>query len=143
MGRTLLRLYKPALVKFISTHSPRVGRTKFRRCPRLLFYAFQLTRPVRGEPTARRDLSSPVGISTHSPRVGRTSLSEFRSGTWCNFNSLAPCGANPTSRAWGTVGFVFQLTRPVWGEPIKFPYFARYIVISSHSPRVGRTLLPV
>ena len=101
----------------ISTHSPRVGRTNI--CNFILLYLqkFQLTRPVWGEPPKRRLRKSRARISTHSPRVGRTridgneALKLFisthsprvgRTRLWrrdCldknNFNSLAPCGANP------------------------------------------------
>ena len=101
----------------ISTHSPRVGRTvevqhtTGQRC------RFQLTRPVWGEPL----FSCPVGyladISTHSPRVGRTEKTSCNCERNGNFNSLAPCGANPQIRRSKLIGREFQLTRPVWGEP--------------------------
>ena len=101
---------------------------------------FQLTRPVWGEPSNLCLLYCIYHISTHSPRVGRTS--DSRSSTFhvkyfnslapcganpgirwyafasCYFNSLAPCGANPTTGARDTTMSQFQLTRPVWGEPI-------------------------
>ena len=126
-------------------------------------------------------------ISTHSPRVGRTDrfpvhrsgMPDFNSLAPCganlqaamlrlnmtDFNSLAPCGANHrhltviltfapfqlTRPVWGeplislgrrTSRTTFQLTRPVWGEPplpIQSPRCSR---ISTHSPRVGRTVMP-
>src|SRR5699024_198374 len=56
-------------------------------------------------------------ISTHSPRVGRTMDMETVVGTFTDFNSLAPCGAN-------LVGVV----------PLM-----KLSTISTHSPRVGRT----
>ena len=56
----------------ISTHSPRAGRTPFIFVIRPKTSAFQLTRPVRGEPLGE--------------------LAAFK--TEKNFNSLAPCGAN-------------------------------------------------
>ena len=123
----------------ISTHSPRAGRTPLRlrrpqrvwdfnslapcganraSCPRWRRRSkFQLTRPVRGEPSGifvspyslkisthspragRTYLGCLFGvhtfISTHSPRAGRTIIPLSRSFVNSNFNSLAPCGANP------------------------------------------------
>ena len=58
--------------------------------------AFQLTRPVWGEPSLR----------------GAAAVVDF------HFNSLAPCGANPENN--GTLDYTND--------------------ISTHSPRVGRTL---
>ena len=101
----------------ISTHSPRVGRTVI--------------------PLPTKSLS--VIISTHSPRVGRTfRIPEFDFFGW-HFNSLAPCGANRDIRIQCNVCNAFQLTRPVWGEPIKPSQNSRNLAISTHSPRVGRT----
>ena len=78
---------------------------------------FQLTRPVWGEPRLQIRLAHTFYISTHSPRVGRTQSPALTKHTHPNFNSLAPCGANP------------------------LPYFIGYLPysISTHSPRVGRT----
>ena len=126
----------------ISTHSPRVGRTFD------YYYGF-----------------SACVISTHSPRVGRTlyymiSLllnRNFNSLAPCganhdgyahlmeieHFNSLAPCGANLSNGAAPTSSLLFQLTRPVWGEPRLQAIRATRCRISTHSPRVGRTLLPL
>ena len=102
-------------------------------------FPFQLTRPVRGEPIKKIVDKRDPYISTHSPRAGRTAFAGLiiqipeisthspRAGrtkaqrmSWTsnvNFNSLAPCGANPcTSRA-----------------------RLRLSTISTHSPRAGRT----
>ena len=38
---------------------------------------------------------------------------------------------------------IFQLTRPVWGEPARGGTRYREIIISTHSPRVGRTSLKI
>ena len=124
----------------ISTHSPRVGRTSaikgiyygapnfnslapcganlLRGVTDLWNYAFQLTRPVWGEPLIRQRLQSRFPISTHSPRVGRTKF--FRKHCYAvhHFNSLAPCGANRPHCTPRRDRLSFQLTRPVWGEPI-------------------------
>ena len=100
----------------ISTHSPRVGRTLYWQ---------------RSEQSAQ--------ISTHSPRVGRTDLQIVSSEKGTYFNSLAPCGANRITPKAKKQTPEFQLTRPVWGEPLDYglDMFAHYI--STHSPRVGRT----
>ena len=102
----------------ISTHSPRVGRTE-----RLIGLfgstsAFQLTRPVWGEPFDRWNMDFTIDISTHSPRVGRTKSCQASLRVFADFNSLAPCGANRSSRSLSLTANRFQLTRPVWGEPV-------------------------
>ena len=124
----------------ISTHSPRVGRTRE-------FWTIEIVR----------------GISTHSPRVGRTGRQLRRRERPQDFNSLAPCGANQckifylmkcfqfqlTRPVWGEpiepspsfTCFGFQLTRPVWGEPSLHRHLGSKDPISTHSPRVGRTPL--
>ena len=126
-------------VQSISTHSPRVGRTVIRvnphaevinfnslapcganrspYCPFYCYAPFQLTRPVWGEPVRRHISGAFAHISTHSPRVGRTNLPALKVVLCSDFNSLAPCGANPSSTCWNLARKAFQLTRPVWGEP--------------------------
>ena len=81
--------------------------------------AFQLTRPVWGEPTMPLKVNGVLIISTHSPRVGRTSLCPVLYVRSLDFNSLAPCGANRVVSVGRCSGHPFQLTRPVWGEPLK------------------------
>ena len=169
---------------FISTHSPRVGRTSPVRMFLTAVLSFQLTRPVWGEPVHRGfatayqtfQLTRPVWgeprrilarssgrqISTHSPRVGRTRNYMEAAIKCINFNSLAPCGANQppaalmrgskkfqlTRPVWGEPKLAhnivlqgkFQLTRPVWGEPSVLIVHYGHLFISTHSPRVGRTL---
>ena len=100
-------------------------------------------------------------ISTHSPRVGRTGSAEIVSSSVGDFNSLAPCGANHSTTDAKPFGYhfnslapcganhtndetmfsrgIFQLTRPVWGEPFWNSCSRRTLFISTHSPRVGRT----
>ena len=101
---------------YISTHSPRVGRT--------LQKVAQVGFAV---------------ISTHSPRVGRTFLIFVLLGAPLNFNSLAPCGANLHRYSLPLYNAQFQLTRPVWGEPRSEIRYSTSAEISTHSPRVGRT----
>ena len=123
---------------------------------------FQLTRPVWGEPGVCCVRTNHTYISTHSPRVGRTKGSASPRKARTNFNSLAPCGANPflsfycifflyfnslapcgANRGYCgklTDSKTFQLTRPVWGEPGAEIVATSLQPISTHSPRVGRTL---
>ena len=145
----------------ISTHSPRVGRTVGERLHTdcdynfnslapcganlwdvfifILIFEFQLTRPVWGEPADAMARVAKRCISTHSPRVGRTALI-IRRRRRCHFNSLAPCGANRAAGGHACAYRQFQLTRPVWGEPLINIFGTIATTISTHSPRVGRTL---
>ena len=101
--------------------------------------AFQLTRPVWGEPTSSAISDMLSVISTHSPRVGRTAASAVDKDARGNFNSLAPCGANRNKTSVPDLAERFQLTRPVWGEPSVKNSGIVPLKISTHSPRVGRT----
>ena len=125
----------------ISTHSPRVGRTDSNDNWRPDKKAFQLTRPVWGEPRMLPMNGAKWRISTHSPRVGRTHTAQPSGIVRGHFNSLAPCGANPHFGVVSSFMPIFQLTRPVWGEPAAARLVVFCLVISTHSPRVGRTRL--
>ena len=57
------------------------------------------------------------------------------------FNSLAAGGANPRLTFDVQMELVFQLTRPVWGEPSLPTATDPNNGISTHSPRVGRTII--
>ena len=125
-------------------------------------HKFQLTRPAGGEPKFRNFVLRLIGVSTHSPRGGRTlaldgaglrrhvSTHSPRGGrtrrylyycrTVCSFNSLAPRGANPCLLAMLLYLISFQLTRPAGGEPGSRERVVNYLVVSTHSPRGGRTL---
>ena len=119
-----------------------------------------------GEPTLLRNKIRLQNISTHSPRVGRTNALSLTFASYINFNSLAPCGANLSrgvSEHRVRVNFnslapcganhatpemsedaeEFQLTRPVWGEPGRGSCKFGYLHISTHSPRVGRTIVSI
>ena len=80
-------------------------------------------------------------ISTHSPRAGRTGYDYNDVLKRGNFNSLAPCGANPYQYEITRAGKGFQLTRPVRGEPQLSQSSVCVEFISTHSPRAGRTSL--
>ena len=124
----------------ISTHSPHAGRTSttlsivrsivdfnslapcganrsfmnFVKCSGI----FQLTRPMRGEPFRLCLLVFFCPISTHSPHAGRTTTSSKMTVKQIHFNSLAPCGANLIITQFLITRMIFQLTRPVRGEPL-------------------------
>ena len=160
-GRTTPRISPREFIK-ISTHSPRAGRTlpvNIRTLPRknfnslapcganrlrgmriIAFAPFQLTRPVRGEPGCIIMRSGITRISTHSPRAGRTKPLFALFKELVHFNSLAPCGANQSSMTTSPRRSLFQLTRPVRGEPDLLNYALQVGRISTHSPRAGRTL---
>ena len=161
MGRTAI--YEPHEIYYrISTHSPRVGRTG-RNCvlrtpcihfnslapcganrPRKLLYSkfpkFQLTRPVWGEPCEYLHCIVCTNISTHSPRVGRTFSGVQFTCPVFNFNSLAPCGANRPSACVSKWAFHFNSLAPCGANPLSMSSKKTRTTISTHSPRVGRTL---
>ncbi len=169
---------------FISTHSPRVGRTISSSFNSPASFDFNSLAPCGANQGYTEDLFWAALISTHSPRVGRTIMARryintptnfnslapcganryplCRQNTFRDFNSLAPCGANPACRTLFASSAIFQLTRPVWGEPLSstsgicnmsafqltrpvwgepsYQMLSRLgKVISTHSPRVGRT----
>ena len=131
--------YMPGYVRSISTHSPRAGRTKLtvNRClggfdfnslapcganpssrdHPLLASAFQLTRPVRGEPPIRTRSARRFGISTHSPRAGRTPRYHCYQQTHRISTHSPRAGRTLIALCLSTMSFRFQLTRPVRGEP--------------------------
>ena len=104
-----------------------------------LLSQFQLTRPVWGEPSIKCTSTRHFMISTHSPRVGRTAVYNDAARQSTHFNSLAPCGANHDCKTHLPSRTTFQLTRPVWGEPLRNIDRNTLSTISTHSPRVGRT----
>ena len=123
----------------ISTHSPRVGRTFCFCVSQALYHHFNSLAPCGANLIPCGKCVSCRLISTHSPRVGRTLSDLHAYRDYYNFNSLAPCGANHRAVTAPTASERFQLTRPVWGEPIHVRHLAGISRISTHSPRVGRT----
>ena len=73
--------------------------------------------------------------------MGRTHYHAYFETQVSNFNSLAPCGANQRAHGHNLVERRFQLTRPVWGEPRVTDHQSGLQNISTHSPRVGRTVM--
>ena len=145
----------------ISTHSPRVGRTLRKTTSQsrmkhfnslapcganpaipsavILNSAFQLTRPVWGEPFVDKLFIYRFGISTHSPRVGRTPATFSSLRALRSFQLTRPVWGEPAAVKNRSRNCPFQLTRPVWGEPVIIFVAGYDFAISTHSPRVGRT----
>ena len=86
---------------------------------KLSYRQFQLTRPVWGEPLLN-------GILTFFAR---------------NFNSLAPCGANPVADYFGIPAGIISTHSPRVGRTLLRTHAPRLGKISTHSPRVGRTFV--
>ena len=116
-GANLCCISRSMLRAFISTHSPRVGRTD---------YLHKLSTAL-------------INFNSLAP-CGANLLCRLFGFVVKNFNSLAPCGANPPVPLSISMTKPFQLTRPVWGEPLPTPFSSLYSAISTHSPRVGRTM---
>ena len=148
--------------QIISTHSPRAGRTDPAEQAGQIINEFQLTRPVRGEPFGRRSPRHFRGISTHSPRAGRTGIQSGKRGGNERFQLTRPVRGEPDIRRHGLNTVTFQLTRPVRGEPRRLVWQHVHVsnfnslapcganlfilcrvcsitIISTHSPRAGRT----
>ena len=120
----------------ISTHSPHARRTIALPCSTVSDRKFQLTRPTRGEPEARRAFSAPTSISTHSPHARRTRLRVRLRRAALYFNSLAPREANRKKHVISVAELQFQLTRPTRGEPYgKLPIIAPPPDFNSLAPR--------
>ena len=171
--------------KGISTHSPRVGRTKRRRANCAPNWHFNSLAPCGANLANKRVSGFLIAISTHSPRVGRTAvtiekslvrdgfqltrpvwgepgdnpsplryLDDFNSLAPCganlivvkhipsqkDFNSLAPCGANPPSGTRLGSPSNFNSLAPCGANPNRLQNLWIAVPISTHSPRVGRTL---
>ena len=79
-------------------------------------------------------------MSTHSPRVGRTVILNIYSVFDNNFNSLAPRGANLEIRLLVSSSLYFNSLAPRGAnQRVKFALDPPG-TISTHSPRVGRTM---
>ena len=81
---------------------------------------FQLTRPVRGEPTLLTLVRLPSIFQLTRPVRGEPFATGRGMPPSADFNSLAPCGANHVNTFAVRGVSLFQLTRPVRGEPIHF-----------------------
>ena len=142
VGRTRNQLEGGAITK-ISTHSPRVGRTYGEQREHSDRRSFQLTRPVWGEPYLPLVAPNHTTISTHSPRVGRTVLPVLVFGRDRHFNSLAPCGANLAAVSVSLASATdFNSLAPCGANPDLRAISNSSAFISTHSPRVGRTPTP-
>ena len=123
----------------ISTHSPRAGRTHGFVFVRSYVDDFNSLAPCGANlrllksrrPRPHFNSLAPCGANRDYSIMGLTTLS--------NFNSLAPCGANRRRSPGRKRSGLFQLTRPVRGEPDDGANKHEGMTISTHSPRAGRT----
>ena len=145
----------------ISIHSPRMGRDIASIVESVYKSAFQSTLPVWGETvldTMARVMEvyfnplSPYGerpacdganakeignFNPLSPYGERPSRSTSRTATRY-FNPLSPYGERPWEIRATAAGKRFQSTLPVWGETCFAPVGLHGLLISIHSPRMGR-----
>ena len=103
----------------ISIHSPRMGRDEKVMAWWLQGQQFQSTLPAWGETSPGLPSCSADGFQSTLPAWGETRHQWTRDG-WVN---------------------VFQSTLPAWGETIIVEYQRSALVISIHSPRMGRDQL--
>ncbi len=128
----------------ISTHTPHAGRN---HCESILnnvsIRIFQLTRPMRGATNAGRlIMSESANFNSHAPCGAQPSpLLHFLCQIQ-NFNSHAPCGAQLTRPAISPSASQFQLTRPMRGatDDVQQMYHMEH-PISTHTPHAGRNVL--
>ncbi len=150
-----------AIARFQST-LPERGETLLPFSPARRGEVFQSTLPAWGETPATGERSkgrkhfnplsphgerhlrrgkypSPLFISIHSPRMGRDNFGQNSPATRKRFQSTLP--------AWGeTLGrhrnrpsrYGFQSTLPAWGETLISWQPLNLVLISIHSPRMGR-----
>ena len=144
----------------ISIHSPRMGRDGAAQlCAErrgISIHSPRMGRDLDGERQRRR-----AKISIHSPRMGRDLCPCADTGSASDFNPLSPHGERPDIAAKYHVYFEFQSTLPAWGEtrqpgmrggkhvdfnplsphgerPTPGIIPRRFLLISIHSPRMGR-----
>ena len=99
----------------ISIHSPRMGRDD-----------------------AVKMLAAQGFISIHSPRMGRDAGAGKTGGGAGDFNPLSPHGERLAVQIVLHHRRQFQSTLPAWGETQNGRGFPRPLLISIHSPRMGR-----
>ena len=104
---------------FISTHSPRVGRT--------------IGSCGCSAPSANFNSLAPCGANLVVVCVQPFAVEDF--------NSLAPCGANPDTQGFFDQLLAISTHSPRVGRTIGRSILKRYCKISTHSPRVGRTVI--
>ena len=97
-------------------------------------------RLARHECKASRAVFDAIAVKSLAP-CGANRPNARLSSCRRHFNSLAPCGANPTNCVYVADLCLFQLTRPVRGEPMAISPNLTDDKISTHSPRAGQTFL--
>ena len=139
MGRTSQTIIFEISEKIISTHSPRVGRTAVERHFDVFRTQFQLTRPVWGEPCCRLFRYTCRHYFNSLAPCGANPSSYPCASSGKNFNSLAPCGANLCGDSKRNFEKHFNSLAPCGANQTAPAPLVVYYVISTHSPRVGRT----
>ena len=145
-------------MNWISTHTPHAGRNYRLRNPCFFHYPFQLTRPMRGATQHQKfHQLRYLRISTHTPHAGRNGAdnpppppraSNFNSHAPCgaqpfpgrntrrpgNFNSHAPCGAQPRPLGWRCAPIHFNSHAPCGAQRIVSIYLLSIHHFNSHAP---------
>ena len=122
----------------ISIHTPRVGRDVSCSLVPMQVFLFQSTRPAWGATKVACEPRPAQLISIHTPRVGRDASSINMAAAALSFNPHAPRGARPIFVPITVTATSFQSTRPAWGATRISFNFSPFLVISIHTPRVGR-----
>ena len=145
----------------VSIHAPRAGRDRppsargragwcfnprapcgarqpSRLSRRLMYLAFQSTRPVRGATAAIVLLLADAVVSIHAPRAGRDTWIIRQWAAMTCFNPRAPCGARPPLTHLLHHSGLFQSTRPVRGATGAAGGQCARLAVSIHAPRAGR-----
>ena len=135
-GRDVKEIRTPEILRFQST-LPAWGETEHHvadSCPQ----RFQSTLPAWGETRLRQRREVLGHISIHSPRMGRDCTTTPTPSRPFYFNPLSPHGERLANPAKTPDSISFQSTLPAWGET-PCPWWAILaVLISIHSPRMGR-----
>ena len=93
-----------------------MGRDAFLLQPKCSHFDFNPLAPCGARPPFCFAFCQRMSISIHSPRVGRDPCDQPGTPPQEDFNPLAPCGARQKQKKKASFYWVFQSTRPVWGE---------------------------
>ena len=122
----------------ISIHSPRMGRDAALRRYSLHAVTFQSTLPAWGETdelkAAQEELKDFNPLSPHGERP--TQACDTRNTI--QFQSTLPAWGETTAILKPHAVTPFQSTLPAWGETGAAPDLLAAVIISIHSPRMGR-----
>ena len=127
---------------WISIHSPRMGRD--RDTNRRGFWRFiSIHSPRMGrDPAASAAVHQRLLFQSTLPAWGETQGFAGRADARLDFNPLSPHGERPAASAAVHQRERFQSTLPAWGETERLARDHAAALISIHSPRMGRDLVP-